>query len=87
MAKKPRLQRKEAAYFTDDELPRLFATIAAGVYRVLCELALKTGMREGELLGLTWADADLVGAVIRVRRTHTDGHWGSRRITSDGMWI
>jgi integrase len=75
-AEKPRPQRKEAAYFTDEELPRLFAAIAPGLYRVLFELALKTGMREGELLALAWGDVDLVGAVVRVRRTYTDGHLG-----------
>jgi integrase len=75
-SEKPRPQRKEAAYFTDEELPRLFAEIPAGLARVLLELALKTGMREGELLALTWGDVDLVGAVVRVRRTYTDGHLG-----------
>ncbi len=72
-AEKPRPQRKESAYFTDDELPRLFAELAAGLPRVLCEVALKTGCRLGELLALTWADVDLARAVIRVRHTWTDG--------------
>jgi integrase len=57
-AQRPRPERKEAAYFTDDELPRLFAEITSGGYRVMFETALKTGMREGELLALTWADVD-----------------------------
>jgi integrase len=35
--------------------------------------ALKTGMRQGELVALTWADVDLTAAVARVRRTFTDG--------------
>jgi integrase len=75
-AEKPRPQRKESAYFTDDELPRLFAEVTPGLFRGLFELALKTGMRLGELLALTWADSDLTGAVIRVRRTWTDGILG-----------
>jgi integrase len=75
-SEKPRPQRKESAYFTDEELPRLFAEITPGVYAVLCETALKSGLREGELLALAWADVDLVGAVIRVRRTYTGGHLG-----------
>lgn len=37
-------------------------------------VALKTGMRLGELTALTWADVDLAEAVIRVRRSYTDGH-------------
>ncbi|HWQ23891.1 MAG TPA: site-specific integrase [Gaiellaceae bacterium] len=73
-SERPRPQRKEAAYFENDELPRLFAHVEDGVHRVLFLLALKTGMRLGELLALTWGDVDLTEAVIRVRRTHTDGH-------------
>jgi integrase len=75
---RPRAAHKEAAYFTNDELPRLFAAFAArgSAYRVLLEVALKTGMREGELLALTWGDVDLVHSVIHVRRTYTDGNLG-----------
>jgi integrase len=70
---RPRPEMREAAYFTNAELPVLFDNIAAGVYRVLIEVALKTGMRQGELLALTWANVDLQGAVIRVRQSYTDG--------------
>jgi integrase len=75
-AEKPRAGRKESAYFTDDELPALFAKVAPGVYRTLFLVALKTGMRLGELVALTWGDVDLGEAVIRVRRTYTDGTLG-----------
>lgn len=73
-AERPRPTRKEAAYFENNELPRLFAQVADGVYRVLFLVALKTGMRLGELTALAWADVDLAEAVIRVRRSYTDGH-------------
>lgn len=75
-AEKPRPTRKESAYFTDEELPRLFAEVTEGLFRVLFEVALKTGLRIGELLALTWGDIDLVAAVIRVRHTWTDGILG-----------
>jgi integrase len=39
----------------------------------LYALALWTGMREGELLALTWADVNLDGAVLTVRRTVSVG--------------
>ena len=74
---KPRPERKEAAYFENDELPRLFAELAAGLYRTVCLVALKTGMRQGELLGLCWGDLDLQEAVIRVRRSYTSGTLGT----------
>jgi integrase len=73
-AERPRPAKKESAYFENDELPRLFAEIQDGVYRVLFLVALKTGMRLGECSALTWGDVDLLEAVIRVRRSYTDGH-------------
>ena len=72
-AQKPRPERKEAAYFENDELPRLFRHLNDEPYRSLCLVALKTGMRQGELLALRWCDVDLEQAVVRVRRSRTGG--------------
>jgi integrase len=35
----------------------------------LYELALRTGLRQGELLGLGWGDLDLAAGHLTVRRT------------------
>ena len=72
-AHRPRPERKEAAYFENEELPRLFAHLEEALSRTLCLVALKTGMRQGELLGLRWSDVDLDQAVVRVRRSYTGG--------------
>jgi integrase len=72
-AEKPRPERKESAYFENAELPRLFANVPDGVYRMLFLVALKTGMRLGELLALTWNDVAMTGGTVRVRRSLTDG--------------
>jgi integrase len=76
-AQKPRPERKEAAYFENAELPLLFAQLQDEPYRALCLAALKTGMRQGELLGLRWCDVDLDEAVARVRRSYTGGAVGT----------
>jgi len=68
---RPRPERKEAAYFEQAELPQLFAHVHDPLYRTLLLTALKTGMRQGELVALTWGDVDLGAAVIRVRRSFT----------------
>lgn len=73
-SERPRAERKEAAYFENQELPRLIAALEPGIFRILVLVALKTGMRQGELLALTWADVDLSEAVVRVRRSITDTH-------------
>lgn len=76
-AQRPRPERKEAAYFENQELPRLFDHLPSEPYRKLCLLALKTGMRQGELLALRWGDVDLEEAVIRVRSSYTSGVLGT----------
>jgi integrase len=62
---------RESAYFADDELPRLFREVPDGVYLVLFTTALMTGMRQGELLALTWGDVDLISGEIHIRRSYT----------------
>lgn len=76
-SERPRPERKEAAYFENEELPRLFAELPDGLVRTFCLVALKTGMRQGELAALRWGDVDLQQAVIRVRRSVTGGHEGA----------
>lgn len=70
---RPRKRKRESAYFTNDELPRLFAELRPGSYRMLCLAGLKTGCRLGELLALTWTDVDVAEQVIHVRRSYTGG--------------
>jgi integrase len=76
-AQRPRPERKEAAYFENRELPRLFQELIDEPYRSLCLVALKSGMRQGELVALRWCDVDLNEAVVRVRRSRTCGVVGS----------
>jgi integrase len=73
-SERPRAAKREAAYFESAELPGLLAALPEGVYRAITEVALKSGARQGELIALRWGDVDLVQAVIRIRRTRTDGH-------------
>jgi integrase len=71
-AQKPRPERKEAAYFENGELPMIFIALPEGMVKVICTLALKTGMRQGELVAMRWGDVDLGDRVIRVRQSYTD---------------
>jgi integrase len=71
---RPRPDKKEAAYFENDELPCLFAHVPDGLYKTLFLVALKTGLRQGELVALIWADVDLSEKVIRVRHNYTAGY-------------
>jgi integrase len=58
-----------------DEANRLVAA-ADGEWRTMILVALRTGMRMGELLGLRWVDVDLSAGRIHVRQSYVKGHCG-----------
>jgi integrase len=73
--------------FTDAELARLWASLAAleadAVYVALCKASVVTGMRQGELIGANLEDVDLLNGVIRVER-HYDRESATLTLPKDG---
>jgi integrase len=71
--KAPTASTKEMHPLSADEAKRLLDTASEAGDRLetLYVLAVHTGMRRGELLGLKWDDVDLDNATVRVRRTLT----------------
>lgn len=59
-------------FLTFDEADRLIAA-AEGEWRTMITLASKTGLRQGELLALTWDDLDLVKGRLVVSRNLSRG--------------
>ena len=70
----PRPPRYEAQTFTVDEARRFLAAIHTDRYQALYLLAIMTGMREGELLALTWPMIDFDTGTLHVRATHVRIH-------------
>lgn len=73
----PRVVRPEVQPFTPEQA-RLFLSAAAGDrLRALYTVAITTGLRQGELLGLRWEDLDFETATLRVRVAlqRVDGGW------------
>lgn len=64
----PKQEAGEGRALTADECRALIAA-AEGEERLFVVLGLTTGARRGELLGLQWADVDLDGAELTIRRT------------------
>jgi len=52
-----------------EEIGRLLETTESPKYKTLFLLAVMTGMRKGEILGLKWADVDFKTKQIHVKRT------------------
>lgn len=64
----PRLEHREFRALSPEEVKRLISAAKGDRNEALFILALTTGMRQGEILGLRWADVDLDGAVLAVRQ-------------------
>lgn len=67
-AKPPGLSRSERRELTPDEAKALVSAIVGDPLELLFVLALATGLRRGELLGLRWSDVDIDEKVLFVRQ-------------------
>ena len=72
----PRAPRTTMQPFTREEAVRFLRAVRGSRFEALFVLAITTGMRRGELLGLRWQDVDLERARVRVSRSYVA--WSSR---------
>jgi len=64
----PRPKKAEMKVWTEAQVSQFLISIAGHRNEILYHLALATGMRRGELLGLQWGDIDWPARTISVRR-------------------
>jgi integrase len=80
--KAPRPEKPEIRPLSTDQARKLIATAhdAGDRFEALYVLALHCGLREGELLGLSWDDVDFSGstATVHVRRTLSETRTGHK---------
>jgi integrase len=69
----PRRQSPAMQVWSATDAARVLATANGDALEALWHLALTTGMRRGELLGLRWSDIDLNAGTLSVRRTLSRG--------------
>ncbi len=65
----PKAARPQVEYWDIDDMRRFLGVAREDRYGALWILALHTGMRRGELLGLRWQDVDLDQAILQVRQS------------------
>ncbi len=65
----PRVQRHEITPLTAEQSRTMLDVAQGDRFEALYVLALNTGMRLGELLGLRWRDVDLDTGILQVRHT------------------
>jgi integrase len=68
-AQGPRATRSEMKVWTPEQADAFLIATRKHPSHALYMLALTTGMRQGELLGLKWGDLDLSAGTLAVRRT------------------
>ncbi len=64
-------------FLTFDEAEQLVRAVPTGRWKNMMQLALNTGLRIGELVGLAWEDVDLKGGRLIVRHSVFRGHLGT----------
>lgn len=67
--KPPQITKEEMHPLAPDEVKLLLETAAEDRLEALYILAIHTGLRQGELLGLKWDDVDMETGTLQVRRT------------------
>ncbi|MCM3079576.1 site-specific integrase [Brevibacillus invocatus] len=69
--KKPKVEQAEMSVYDEEEVQRLFLALEKEkiMWRVMITLALTTGLRRGELLGLEWKHIDLETGTIDVKQS------------------
>jgi integrase len=65
----PRPKKKAPEVLSEDQAKHFLETVKEHRWYPIYVLAIATGMREGEILGLRWEDVDLEHATISVRKT------------------
>ena len=68
LASPPRRRRFEIQPLSGEQAQKLLATVQGHKWEALFTLALATGLRLGELLGLKWQDVNLSIGTLQVRR-------------------
>jgi integrase len=65
---RPKSKRKEMKTLSDSQVRTLLSFAEGDRFEVLFWLAVTTGLRQGELLGLKWSDVDWTGRRIGIQR-------------------
>jgi integrase len=82
----PRLPSREMCILDENQAMNLLEAAQGGRFLALFVLALATGMRQGEMFALKWADIDLKKKTLSVQRTIANGYGqvaGSRASDAD----
>jgi integrase len=64
----PRNPTKEMKIFNEDQVTTFLIAAKSSSYKLIYQMAIATGMRQSEILGLKWEDVDWTRSTINVKR-------------------
>ena len=76
---RPRIESEEVEIFSPSEVAAILSTAKYDTLEALWVLALTTGMRQGEIIGLKVSDYDRAKGTLAIRRTLYNGVEGSTK--------
>jgi len=76
--KPPKVEQEEIEILSADQISAILDGLAGHALHPIAALAVSSGLRRGELLGLQWADIDLDAATLRVERSVEETRAGLR---------
>lgn len=80
-------QKKKIRILNKEEIQAFLGAITNPKYKMLFTLALTSGARQGELLGLKWTDIDWVNNQIHIQRTYNNQAWYDPKTESSNRRI
>lgn len=90
-AERPRDQgqahKKKIRVLTPDEIKAFLDAVEDLKYKTLFKLAIMSGARQGELLGLKWSDVDGENNQIHVQRTFNNQRWYATKTATSNRRI
>ena len=67
--------KKEIVVLSTEQVGDFLEAVSQEKYRVFFRLAVMSGARQGELVGLKWTDVDWFNNQINIKRTFNNGSW------------
>ncbi|MBW2132012.1 MAG: site-specific integrase [Deltaproteobacteria bacterium] len=90
-AERPRdqgkVQKKKIRILTPDEIKAFLDAVEDRKYKILFKLAIMSGARQGELLGLKWSDVDWENNQIHIQRTFNNQKWYATKTATSNRRI
>jgi integrase len=83
LVQKPRRRRTKRITLTESQVQTFLRAIKGNRLEALYVLALSTGLREGELLGLSWSDVDLERGILQITLSLQESDGPVRRVLDE----